>query len=126
MNIVMSIYWVSLCVYHEARGEPDEGKIAVAQVILNRAEQRGISVKEVILQPGQFSWVNDGNPNDIKNHSAFAVCMEAIIKCLDQRLQGDTLQGANLYHADYIKPTWSRSSKVKFLGQVGRHLFYKE
>ena len=126
MNLIISVYWVSLCVYHEARGEPEEGQIAVAQVVLNRAEQRGISVKEVILQPHQFSWVDDGNVDDIKNHNSFVGCMLSVMKCLDERMSGSTLQRANLYHADYVRPGWSHSSKVKFIKLVGRHLFYKE
>jgi len=126
MNLIVSIYWVSLCVYHEARGESEEGKIAVAQVILNRAEQRRMSVKEVILQPHQFSWVNDGNPNDIKNHSAFVSCMGAVLKCLERRMDGDTVFGANLYHSYTVSPYWADKKGVKHLKSIDNHLFYKE
>src|SRR5512134_3045692 len=50
-------------VYGEARGEPHEGRLAVAHVILNRARAGGwfgAGVSEVCLQ---FSCWNPGDPN---------------------------------------------------------------
>ena len=49
-------------IYFEARGEPLAGQLAVAEVILNRAEagRFGDSVCEVVKQPGQFSFVRRG------------------------------------------------------------------
>lgn len=49
-------------VYGEARGEPYEGQVAVAAVILNRVEHSDFpnSVSEVIFQPLAFTAVADG------------------------------------------------------------------
>ena len=46
-------------IYHEARGESQEGKIAVGQVILNRVADPRFpgSIYEVIYQPKQFSGI---------------------------------------------------------------------
>ncbi len=48
-------------VYHESRGEPDLGMIAVAQVVQNRIKSTRFpdTVCEVVYQDKQFSWVND-------------------------------------------------------------------
>lgn len=51
-------------VYHEARGEPLEGQLAVAQVTLARLASgkfdRGNGLIDgVVFAPGQFSWTND-------------------------------------------------------------------
>jgi spore germination cell wall hydrolase CwlJ-like protein len=51
--------WLTLCVYEEARGEPQDGKAAVAQVVLNRMVHGYASdgsVKGTVLWPNQFSW----------------------------------------------------------------------
>ena len=50
-----------LTLYGEARGEPDEGKIAVGSVILERVKQgnRGKNIKEVCLWRKQFSCFNE-------------------------------------------------------------------
>lgn len=46
-------------VYLEAEGEPDEGKLAVAWVIRNRADRKKLSVRDICLAPLQFSCWND-------------------------------------------------------------------
>ena len=53
-------------VFGEARGEPHEGRLAVAHVILNRARSGGwwdAGVSEVCLKRWQFSCWNPGDPN---------------------------------------------------------------
>lgn len=49
-------------VYGEARGEPYEGQVAVAAVILNRLESPDFpnTIAEIIFQPGAFTAVADG------------------------------------------------------------------
>lgn len=56
-------------IWAEARGEPLEGQIAVANVILNRARQGGWwgdDVVKVCRKPKQFSCWNNGDPNRAK------------------------------------------------------------
>jgi N-acetylmuramoyl-L-alanine amidase len=63
-------------IYGEARGESFEGKVAVAAVVLNRADsgQFGNSIREVIFQMGAFSAVSDGQyylqPDDASYEAA--------------------------------------------------------
>ncbi|MGC1300944.1 MAG: cell wall hydrolase [Caulobacteraceae bacterium] len=52
---------LALCVFQEARGEPDDGVAAVARVVLNRTGLRYASdgtIAGTVLRPSQFSWVN--------------------------------------------------------------------
>ena len=51
------IYLMSQVVYAESKGEPFEGKVAVASVILNRALNNGFpnTIQDVIFQPKAFS-----------------------------------------------------------------------
>ena len=39
MPFIESIFWLALNLYHECRGEPLAGQIAVAHVVMNRAEE---------------------------------------------------------------------------------------
>ncbi len=89
-------FYLAATVYHEARGEPIEGQIAVAHVIMNRALKRGLTVQEVVLQRKQFSCYNHGKP-PIKDYHAFVIAMEAVERCLDERLHGKNLHGATNY-----------------------------
>src|SRR5690606_6658642 len=54
-------------VHAEAAGEPFEGKVAVAEVVLNRLRSRHFpnTLEEVIRQPGQFEPVMSGRYDEI-------------------------------------------------------------
>ena len=49
-------------VYSEARGEPFQGQVAIAAVILNRVEHENFpdTINDVIFQPSAFTAVQDG------------------------------------------------------------------
>jgi spore germination cell wall hydrolase CwlJ-like protein len=58
-NLLADWQLMGLCIEREASGEPREGQIAVATVILERVDHRkwdGNTIREVILLPWQFSW----------------------------------------------------------------------
>ena len=117
--------WLTLCIYHEARGEPTEGKIAVCHVILNRAYSRGLSVKQTILQPFQFSWANGNARPEIKNYKALEECAAAVDLCLFERSYGEYFSHADHYFADTIKPpSWAKN--MTLVEKIGHHSFYRE
>lgn len=120
-------------IYYEAGSEPFEGKVAVAQVTLNRAEsgkfpsdvckvvyQKNVFMEKVVCQ---FSWycenagklkpVHKGNYNE-----SVAAAKKVLLE--DFRLDG--LKEAMYYHADYVNPGWKKEKIAK----IGRHIFYKE
>jgi len=119
-------------IYHEAGYEPFEGKVAVAQVTINRAESgqfpgdicRVIYQKNVVYDRVlcQFSWYCEGK-GAIKprNNVAYEQSMEAAKKVLMEGFRLPSLEQALYYHADYVNPKWN---KVK-VAKIGRHIFYK-
>jgi len=119
-------------IYHEAGHEPFEGKVAVAQVTLNRTEsgqfpsdicktiyQKNIVYEKVICQ---FSWACDRATN-VKpiNPAAYTESMAVAKKVLLEGFRLPGLAGALYYHADYVNPGWQRTKIAK----IGRHIFYK-
>lgn len=57
---------LGLVIYGEARGESEEGRIAVGSVILERVDHRdwdGKTIQEVCLMPYQLSCFLPGDPN---------------------------------------------------------------
>lgn len=125
VDMTEQVFWAALCVYFEARGESLEGQKAVAHVLINRAQERGKTVKEIVFQPYQFSWANNGKRPPIEDYEAFARCCSAVMAAHYDRLRGQTLNGANHYHADWmdIYPSWSRA--MDKVAHIGRHIFYK-
>lgn len=67
-------------IYGEARGESFEGKVAVAAVVLNRADsgQFGNNIKEVFFQMGAFSAVRDGQYYLQPDDASYAAAREAL------------------------------------------------
>ena len=59
MDVIGALLWLSLNIYYEARSEPKNAQIAVAQVTINRSKSRNLTIKEVVLQPYQFRWTLD-------------------------------------------------------------------
>ena len=123
MYFLESIFWLAMNLYHEARGEPISGQVAVAHVVLNRAKTRGLTVKEVVLQRKQFSWANDGARPAVAEYEALLQCFESAMIALNERLEGKTLKNADHYHAKSVSPSWARSMKV--VAEIGDHIFYR-
>ncbi len=122
MSFLEALLWLSLCVYHEARGEPQLGQQAVADVVLNRADNRGLSVREVVLQPSQFSWTHQIEPNEWTPRDAEAAvsCIKSSFKAL---LEGDTTKGSTHYHNSSVTPYWTGTMELRLV--VGSHRFYR-
>lgn len=123
---------LALNIYHEARGEPEPGKIAVAQVVINRARHPDFPrrICDVVYQHAgsspaacEFSWTCDGvadQPNDIP---VWRQSMR-VARLVYFGMVEDPTAGAMWYHADYVAPGWARRLATPL--QIGRHLFYRD
>lgn len=121
---------LALTIYFEARGESDEGKLAVGHVVMNRAQHplfpRGVC--EVVRQGGdklrnhcQFSWWCDGRSDRPRDHQAWTKS-RALAGSIYWDYSRDPTGGALWYHADYARPSWRRGLAPG--PKIGRHLFY--
>ena len=122
---------LALNIYHEARGEPGEGKLAVGHVVMNRVEDARFpaSVCEVVKQGGwkrrarcQFSWWCDGRPDDPSELPAWEDSLYHARQVL-WRATEDPTSGALWYHADHVAPAW-RKQMIKG-PKIGKHIFYR-
>jgi spore germination cell wall hydrolase CwlJ-like protein len=112
-------------IYFEARGEPIEGQLAVAEVVINRAKS-GLypdNYCDVITQPAQFSFVRRGQIPEADEGSAAWQRAEAIAEIAEQNLWRSKASGALYFHATYVRPSWARQ-KVE-LAQIDTHIFYR-
>jgi spore germination cell wall hydrolase CwlJ-like protein len=113
-------------IYFEARGEPERGRIAVAQVVLNRlknpAYPNTICGKR---NRCQFSFACDGIPERINNKAAWAEAQALAKRVMedDRTLYLDDVGAATHYHATYVRPRWARHMTKK--EKIGRHIFYQ-
>lgn len=105
------------CVYGEARGEPYNGQVAVAAVVLNRVKSSKFpnTIRGVIYQSGAFTAVSDGQINLTPNESAYNAARDA--------LGGWDPTGGCLYYYNPATATsswiWSLTVHIK----IGKHNF---
>lgn len=104
---------VAEVVYHEAQGEGEIGMRAVAHVIYNRAEQRGITPCQVVRQPFQFA-----RGGYIANNSAWRMAQR-----VSENPGRDITNGATYFHNLSVRPRWSYNMTVTF--RFGNHIFYR-
>ncbi len=103
----------------EARGEPYEGQVAVAAVILNRVKHPSFpkSIAGVIYQPGAFTAVSDGQINVAiaENTTVYKACQDA--------MNGWDPTGGAIYYYNPATATndWIWSRKVVKI--IGKHKF---
>jgi len=130
MDFRDEIYLLVLTVVMEAGGEPIEGKLGVAYVIINR----GDSIPDTIFRSYQFSCWNTDSPTrmnldiipNLVLMEAYKAAVAAYFKLVD-----DPTKGATHYLNEEITrkmrggtlPSWFDESKVTT--RIGKHTFLK-
>ncbi len=123
-------------IYFEARGQGQAGWLAVAQVTLNRVQDKRFpnTICEVVKQgltyasgdpirnKCQFSWYCDGKSDKPKNTKVYNEISELVDYINDHDLR-DITEGATHYHADYVRPSWAKT-KTKTT-EIEDHIFYR-
>ena len=125
-------YCLAEAIYHEARGEPTLGQLAVANVILNRvaSDQYPNSVCGVVHQNKhiklrcQFTYACNGRSRKPRNGSYWDKAQRVATQAMSGKRRILAVQGATHYHADYVNPGWDRT--MKMVKKIGRHIFYKD
>lgn len=108
-------------VYAESRGEPFEGKVAVASVVLNRVISPAFpnSIKEVIYEPHAFSCV--------KNNSIIANpdqnCYDAVYEAIKGK--DPTKEALFFYNPKIATCSWMKATNKIDSLSIGQHVFFK-
>jgi spore germination cell wall hydrolase CwlJ-like protein len=116
-------------IYYEAANEPETGKRAVAQVVLNRLRHPAYpnSVCGVVYEGAnarvcQFSFTCDGS----LLRPPMARQWQESRRVAQTALAGGVLSdvgSATHYHADYVVPRWAFT--LGKLDKIGTHIFYR-
>lgn len=119
-------------IYYEAGNQPFEGKVAVAQVTINRAEsgQFPKDICQVVYQKNvvyekvlcQFSWYCEtATMTKPRNTAMFKESEMVARQVLLEGFRLPSLQKALYFHATHINPKWNRERVAVIAG----HVFYK-
>lgn len=110
-------------IYFEARGESKQGKIAVAQVTLNRVihtAEFNKTICGVVYQKHQFSWTNLPKQS-IRDLEQWEESFHIAQGILHGKIFLENFD-ALYYHADYVKPQWRVTRQ--YISTIGKHIFY--
>ena len=119
-------------IYFEAGHEPFEGKVAVAQVTINRANsgQFPADICKVVYQKNvvydkvlcQFSWYcEQATISRPKNKAAYKESEIVARQVLLEEFRLPSLKHALYFHGTHINPGWKREK----VATIGGHVFYK-
>jgi spore germination cell wall hydrolase CwlJ-like protein len=112
-------------VYFEARGEPLNGQLAVAEVVINRSQSGRFPADycSVVTQPAQFSFVRRGVIPRPNTDSAAWSQAKAIAQIAHQDLWDTDAKDAMFFHATSVKPKWAHRKTA--LARIDTHVFYR-
>lgn len=130
-NVDKTLDCLALNIYKEAGHESFEGKVAVAQVTINRADhpkfpkdicsvvfEKNVIMERVVCQ---FSWYCEHGlvkkPKDKAYQESYAVAKKVLL----EGFRLDMLKDAIYYHAVYVSPNWPYQK----IGTIGNHIFYR-
>ncbi len=118
-------------IYFEARGESEEGQVAVAQVVLNRVKNPSYpnSICGVVYQNQhkrnrcQFSFACDGIKDRISQPKSWSLAQRLAKEVIGGKQYSKMVDASTHYHATYVNPRWAKAMAKR--GKVGLHIFYK-
>ena len=121
-------------IFFEAGGESYNGKLAVAQVTLNRVNHEkfpnticGVVKQKTVWQGKtvcQFSWFCTHKAKSViqKESKSYQESMMAARQILLEGLGLNHLKDALYFHAVHVSPNWG---KIR-IARIGNHIFYKD
>ena len=133
---------LSLNVYHESRSDNLAGRVAVADVVLNRVDSTFFpdNICDVVHQAKtrvnwkgnvvpvrgmcHFSWYCDGKDDEPLEEDAWEDAQIVADLALNGGWRGIS-EGATHYHATYVEPNWINDRGMVPVGRIGQHKFYR-
>jgi len=135
-----SEYCLAQNIYFEAGNQPLAGKVAVANVVLNRTQHYSYPadicgvVYDAKLRENwqgklvpkinqcQFSWYCDGKSDVPLDTKTFDECL-LIARDVVDGFYPDITEGATHYHNVYVNPYWAGTLNETVV--INEHIFYK-
>jgi spore germination cell wall hydrolase CwlJ-like protein len=124
---------LSEVMYYEARGEGQDGQMAVAEVVFHRLRhgQYGHSICAVVYEGAgssgcQFSFTCNGELAQHKSSVAWRSSEILAARILTgQTALRDITGDATHFHATSVSPDWADDNGMERTAQIGNHVFYR-
>lgn len=134
---------LALNVYYEARSSSLADQYSVADVVLNRVQDRRYpnSICAVVQQGKQkpswkdpnkmvmvrnmcqFSWYCDGKADEPQDTDSWTRAQMIAWNIYYHNKYRGMTESATHYHAEYVNPKWA--SQLQLVGRIGSHIYYR-
>lgn len=123
---------LALNIYYEARSSNLADKAAVADVVINRSQDRRYPATICgVVEDGyvagrrdcQFSWFCDGKSDDPQDLDRWMEAQSIAFTMINFGEYRGITEGATHYHATYVNPFWADS--LQMVGTIGAHIYYR-
>jgi len=127
--MLSSFMCLALAIFYEAGNQPEIGKIAVANVVMNRVKSGRYpsDICAVISEKNQFSYFKEKKHSLPKITNKFdraawddsrRIAAQFVFLKMAEKM--DVTMGSLHYHADYVSPCWTSKNYIK----IGSHKFF--
>jgi spore germination cell wall hydrolase CwlJ-like protein len=115
---------LALNIYHEARGEPEEGMRMVGEVTINRVASSRYpdNICDVVYQKSQFSWVSKKSKIPREKES-WDKSLEIASELLTDDMSSYPHMATHFVNLNVVKPKWIK--KFNKVDTIGDHTFYR-
>lgn len=121
---------LTAAIYYEAANETEQGRRAVAQVVLNRVRHPAFpnTVCGVVYEGSerasgcQFTFTCDGSLRRRPSQAGWESARKLAIGALSGAVEPEVGMATH-YHADFVVPYWA--SSLDKITKLGRHIFYR-
>ena len=117
-------------IFHEARNQPQIGKVAVAYVVLSRAADNETTICKTVYQKHQFSWVGHvkNRKHNIIEDKAWKEALSIAYLTINHNVKDPTNGAKFYYNPKTAHPHWAKALKTikteyTQTGFIGDHLF---
>lgn len=114
---------VAAAMWHEARGESIENRVAVAAVVRNRSIRDRVSYCSVVTAPKQFSWYTPSRLQQKLPRQYIAVATK-LVRLWSIGVALDPTNGATHFHSSRVAPSWAKRMAMK--KRIGQMRFFAE
>lgn len=113
----------ALAIYHESRGEPAAGRLAVGLVVRNRMRERRLPACQVVFEVGQFAWTTARVAAIVpRERGTWARSLREAHRVLVGRV-APGFPHNHFVNASEVRPRWMRAAAQ--MQRIGSHTFMR-
>ena len=114
---VAAVMCMSLTMFHEARGEPISGQVAVGYVLYRRADFDQKNICSETFKRNQFEWTQ--KTKVVPPYDTLKPFIELSRKIIKQEIR-DSSKGASYFHHIKLDNQWGMKPRAI----INNHIFY--